>query len=289
MGWSRFDDQYSNHPKVLAAGHDGRDFNANVIKWCNAHVTDGVIAKDAISGLAVLFNPPSRTPVDELVATLVRVGLWEEHPTGYKIHDFLDYNFSRQQIEKARKKTKVRVRRFRRKRNALRNGNVTGAETAPQHPGNASPHPHPHPHIKKKKHFSSRTQRSVSTDVDLHTDPEKEISTPARALIDLWNKEAPNLPSVVAYSAERLKKAQARLRAYSMVQLGTAIRRLSASELTGQHWLTFDWFVRNDTNPGRVLEGHYDKLWPQNSGRMGKHTAGNLQAVERFVGKGDQE
>ncbi len=104
MVWARLDDQFHTHEKVaeldptpatipLMAGALGLHLLA--LSWCSDKLTDGVVPR----------SQPARligAPVDNLIEELMRVGLWERHKRGYLIHDFLDYNPSKAQVEALR-------------------------------------------------------------------------------------------------------------------------------------------------------------------------------------------
>jgi hypothetical protein len=94
MTWVKIDDGFPENPKVV--GLSDRAFRVHVRALCYAsqHLTDG-------------FIPAAKAKEwgTKHVADLVRAGLWKvcEQPTGYFIHDFLDYNPSREEIESQRR------------------------------------------------------------------------------------------------------------------------------------------------------------------------------------------
>lgn len=92
MSWVKLDDGFFRNPKVLAAGRDARDIYIAGLCYCAQGLTDGIIPKNAVRVLA------AETEVDDwqiASARLVEVGLWEQHEKGYQVHDYLDYNPSR--------------------------------------------------------------------------------------------------------------------------------------------------------------------------------------------------
>ncbi|MBN1459047.1 MAG: hypothetical protein JXA57_05890 [Armatimonadetes bacterium] len=104
MVWARLDDKFHTHEKVaeldptptmvpLMAAALG--LHMLTLSWCSDQLTDGVVPR----------SQPARLvggPVDNLIEELLRVGLWERHRRGYVIHDFLDYNPSKAQVEALR-------------------------------------------------------------------------------------------------------------------------------------------------------------------------------------------
>ncbi len=64
------------------------------LSYAAQYLTDGVIARAAVPTLLDFGNVDEFTIADDLVAA----GLWEFHPAGYVIHDYLDYNPSKAQV-----------------------------------------------------------------------------------------------------------------------------------------------------------------------------------------------
>jgi len=99
--WARIEIGYLNHPKFLA-------LNANAIclwhegkNYCDSHHTDGLIPKDALKS----FRFRGAKSVESLLKSCGQKGdgtpyapLWHEHPVGYKMHDYLDYNDCRDAV-----------------------------------------------------------------------------------------------------------------------------------------------------------------------------------------------
>jgi len=99
--WARLEIGYLSHPKFLA-------LNANAIclwhegkNYCDAHHTDGLIPRDALrmfrfrgrKALALLLASCGPKPDGTSYAPL-----WESHPIGYKMHDYLDHNDCRDEV-----------------------------------------------------------------------------------------------------------------------------------------------------------------------------------------------
>jgi hypothetical protein len=95
MTWVRIDDRFPTHPKSIAAGPLARDLFVCGLAYCNLHLTDGIIHLSAISMLA----PGQRRP-EIAAARLVEVGLWEksEQPPGWRVHDYHDWNKTKDEV-----------------------------------------------------------------------------------------------------------------------------------------------------------------------------------------------
>jgi hypothetical protein len=109
MVWFRLDDQWLMHPKIRAAGKDGRALWIAGGLHCASHLTDGRIDKITADLLAKMAEVPAKTSAKSLVAA----GLWIDHGTHYEMHDYLEYQPARETVEKERAATKERVRAYR--------------------------------------------------------------------------------------------------------------------------------------------------------------------------------
>lgn len=94
MAWGRIDDGHWRHRKVADLDDDMRKPCLATywlaISWCNDHRTDGRVTQ---AGLRQIDGTTAEA--DELV----RVNLWERDGKAYRVHDFLDFNKSREQLE----------------------------------------------------------------------------------------------------------------------------------------------------------------------------------------------
>lgn len=100
MTWGRLDDSFYSHPKVLQAWNEDRasiGLHALALAWVANHEQDGKVPPHVVAMLM-----PDQPDRDRAVATLVDVGLWHENGAGYVIHDYLDYNPSREYLEQRR-------------------------------------------------------------------------------------------------------------------------------------------------------------------------------------------
>lgn len=110
MTWAKFCDGFLDHPKVLRAGEDAANLFMRGCIWCNKHLTDGAIPREALRALTARRDAPA------LAARLVAVRLWEETPDGWQVHDWRDHNPTREAVEGKREKTREKVAAWREKR-----------------------------------------------------------------------------------------------------------------------------------------------------------------------------
>jgi len=105
MGWAKFDDQFTDHPKVVAAGPWAELLAMRAVIHCARYETDGHVQAAQLPRLAVGIVGPRKQ-----VAALVAAGLWTVDPDGdgWWVHDFLDYHPSRTQKREDREIAKRR-------------------------------------------------------------------------------------------------------------------------------------------------------------------------------------
>ncbi len=116
MSWVKLDDNYADHPKVVAAGPLAAWLN--VAAWCYAarYRTDGFVPYNAVGRLCdtMTYDP------HDLARRLVEVGLWEAVSDnaydGYRIHDYLQYNPSAADAEATREAARQRMQKVRKTR-----------------------------------------------------------------------------------------------------------------------------------------------------------------------------
>jgi hypothetical protein len=103
MPWFRLDDSFHSHPKVIAAGNEAIGLYVRCGTHAAQHLTDGFVGRNIVT----LYGG------DDLAAVLVSTKLWHRARGGWTIHDYLDYNPSREQVERERKEARERMRRRR--------------------------------------------------------------------------------------------------------------------------------------------------------------------------------
>lgn len=111
MPWIRFEDNFPEHPKVLALSDGAFRLHVQAIAYCSRQLTDGHVSIAAVESLT---RRSSR-----LTAELIRARLWEPVDDGYLIHDYLEYQPSRDDIQKRRE-----ADRSRKKSDGIRSGST---------------------------------------------------------------------------------------------------------------------------------------------------------------------
>lgn len=102
MAWVRLDDLMPEHPKVLKAGPLAAWLHVCALAYCNRHLTDGRIPAGKVGALADLdeFGTTCRDQADRLV----KAGMWGRTADGFVIHDYHDFQPSREEVEERRAK-----------------------------------------------------------------------------------------------------------------------------------------------------------------------------------------
>jgi len=103
--YAHLDDRFYGNPKILGTPLPALGLYAVGLSYCNAQLTDGFIPRAVVVGW---------TGWASAAKTLVARKLWESVDEGFLVHDFLDWNPSRQQVLKERAAAAERKRSSRR-------------------------------------------------------------------------------------------------------------------------------------------------------------------------------
>lgn len=111
MAWIRLSDDYIYHPKFTRLSHLAFRLWHEGMAYCRKLLTDGAIPRRALKD----FKYATRAAVDELStpASLGIAPLWLPTDDGFRVHDYLDWNPSREDDQRDREGAKKRMRRYR--------------------------------------------------------------------------------------------------------------------------------------------------------------------------------
>jgi len=144
MGWVRLDDNFADHPKVIALSDSAFRLYIEALCYSNRQLTDGFIPNAVYLKLSK----------DDEADYLIDAGLWEqvngnvispELTTGYQIRSYTEYQPTREKVEEKREQAKERLRRYREKHG---NANETQMKPHPQPIPNPT-QPNPNKDIEK--------------------------------------------------------------------------------------------------------------------------------------------
>lgn len=107
MSWAKLDDQFFVNRKARAVGLEGRSLFLASVCYCAMQQNDGRFPAEDLEVVAAMAGVPQ-----EIADRLVAVGLWHAAEGGYEVHEYLEYNPSREQVvarkERAEKAAKAR-------------------------------------------------------------------------------------------------------------------------------------------------------------------------------------
>jgi len=157
----KLDDQFADHPKLLAVGPLGMALQVAAICYCSRHLTDGFMSRVTVRALVAKIAVPWVSPDGrehsaavtcgsagydateiDWADLMVEAGLWDEVQGGYKVHDYEHFNPTRVDVLKQRAAWSDRQSRSRSRRDAKEtHAGVTGGVT----PGVTAVSPSPVP------------------------------------------------------------------------------------------------------------------------------------------------
>jgi hypothetical protein len=151
VSWIRLDDQAHAHPKInrvwMQGPPEALGFYFLALSYCGCYLTDGYVDHSFI----VQKLPNSHERVLEALEAAGLIERREGHGAGFDIHDYLELNPSRRQIEADRRRKSQAGRAGARKTNAARSRNPApdaGSEASAEPPaGGGADAPDPTPSL----------------------------------------------------------------------------------------------------------------------------------------------
>src|SRR5882762_3462851 len=95
MSWVRSDDNEPVHPKIFRAGAAAYGYFQAAKCYCSRNLTDGFIP---VGDLWLVLPGVPFWAAMRLAVRLAECGLFEVEESGYRVHDYLHYNPSREQV-----------------------------------------------------------------------------------------------------------------------------------------------------------------------------------------------
>jgi hypothetical protein len=206
MPWVKIDDHFDEHPKMQQVGPVGWGFWLAGLAYCNRNLTDGFIpwskAKTLCSfqvaeddGTLWELARSSGYAAEDLsaewvIGLLIDAGLWEEVENGkgridgYRIHDYSEYQPSKEQVLAERSANADRQSRFRdSKRNANSNAVTNATVTEKKRQRNEPPVPVPVPVPQEEPNGSSVSAADATDSPDpvIPDDPPEDDIPPKPA------------------------------------------------------------------------------------------------------------
>ena len=135
MTWVRIDENFPEHPKIMAAGDDAAWWFVCALAYSNRHLTDGFIPASTVKRLTNHKRPII------LAVKLVEVGLLDQTEGGFQIHDFLHYQPSKATVEEERRKARERMAKARGSSPDVRPNNTPNLDRSSDNPSPSRPVP----------------------------------------------------------------------------------------------------------------------------------------------------
>jgi hypothetical protein len=98
MSWVRTSDDAPDHPKLIGLTDAAYALWHRALSYCNRQLTDGFVPAGAVPALSRSAKP------GDAAKDLVTARLWEIAEGGFMVHDYLDYQPSRAEVEEERRK-----------------------------------------------------------------------------------------------------------------------------------------------------------------------------------------
>lgn len=110
MTWTKLDDSFHSHPKVRKAWRDRTALGLHVlaINYSTCHSLNGEVPVEFVED-----QVPDQSERARAIQTLLSCGLWERSGDQWRIHDYLDFQPSRERLREARRKDAERKRKER--------------------------------------------------------------------------------------------------------------------------------------------------------------------------------
>jgi hypothetical protein len=116
MPWVRIDENALEHPKISGLSDGAFRLWVQGLACCQKYLTDGFVSDVSVRGLRA-YSPKRR-------GELVTSGLWHEAAGGVNVHDYLEWNESRDHVISARHHARERLQKHRLKRGSQRVSNA---------------------------------------------------------------------------------------------------------------------------------------------------------------------
>jgi hypothetical protein len=125
MTYFKMDDGFMRNTAMRKLGLAGRSLYLAGLCHCSRELTDGIIAKEVVDVLVAEAQVSAK-----IVVLLVAHGRWVDEGDHFRVHDYLEHQRSRAQVEAERVNGRKRVTAWRASRNGSGTAEVTPLLTA---------------------------------------------------------------------------------------------------------------------------------------------------------------
>lgn len=285
MSWVRIDDEFYQHPKIVQAGPLALAWHIAGLCYCSRYLTDGEIPLGIVptlvnpTGIQVtdwdgeLCGASHDATYEDAVERLVRFGLWEEIPSGYRIHDYLKYNPSRADVLAQRSKRQAAGQaggKARAQANAKHGAKQTLSDSAGKNVAKLNPVPVPDP-VPQEEFTHTHTRARDQADAQANAKRMLDEKSGVVARETSHTLEAALLADNPSLSSSAIADATATLLAASTGKRWPADGWLrDLTWIAGQPHAELDRVlaaITADTwcqaNPSQITPAHLRKYWPR--------------------------
>lgn len=188
--WVPWDVAYFRNPKARSLGKDGRALHLASSCWSADNLQDGFVPRQVLPLLCAEAEVPKKT-----VTVMVAAGAWIEVEGGWEVHDFLEHNQSRAEVEAERAKWAKKKRGQRTVSPGDKSGDSPGDSLGSLGTDRQTDHDH-----EKSVQVLDNDDRTQRTDGSSSSDLEHALDIAARA-VWLQNPEAVNGTSAQRFIA----------------------------------------------------------------------------------------
>jgi hypothetical protein len=129
MPWARLEDIMDEHPKLVGLSDGAFAMEMRAILYSARVLTDGFIAKHLLKRLT---SATDIAVISAQVKELVESRLWEPEGDGYRIHDYAQYQPTREQVLARRAADAERKRKGHKTRAQVGNGTAAEEPSTPE-------------------------------------------------------------------------------------------------------------------------------------------------------------
>lgn len=112
MSWVKIDDSFATHRKMRDAGMEATCLWVSGLAFCSRYRTNGFVTR---GDLSAMWPWADVDHLLQLAAKLVSAGLWDDSGDAWTVHDYLQYQLSREESDSRRAAALKRMQGYRKR------------------------------------------------------------------------------------------------------------------------------------------------------------------------------
>lgn len=117
MAWVRIHDGAMQNLKITSLSDSAFRLWVRGLCYCQTALTDGLIPREALKQMGAKRRDVEGLSTPQVVG---RAPLWEPHPIGFRVHDYLIWNDCREKVLERQQKAKERKEKWEAERKTKR-------------------------------------------------------------------------------------------------------------------------------------------------------------------------